>query len=92
MGKIGGYAEIVAIIEDFFLGVIFDTFGRKYPLFIGMLASGLATGAIPMFTSLYPSYCILRIIISSGTIITMNVPLLPDYVQKDNIGRAGAYI
>jgi len=70
----------VAIVEDFFLGIVFDTFGRKVPLFVGVLISGLATGAIPMFRSLYPSYCILRILISFSTIIALNVPLLPDYV------------
>ena len=80
LGRIAAYAEAVAIVEDFFLGVVFDTFGRKVPLFVGVLISGLAAGAIPMFRTLYPSYCILRILISFGTIVALNVPLLPDYV------------
>ena len=29
-----------------------------------------------------------RIMLSLGTIVGLNVPLLPDYVRKDNIGRA----
>ena len=53
---------------------------------------GIVTAAIPLGRTLYPTYCILRILISFSTVISLNVPLLPDYVQKDSIGLCGAYI
>lgn len=57
-----------------------------------MLIQGIVTGAIPLGKSLYPTYCILRILISFSTVISLNAPLLPDYVQTDSIGLCGAYI
>ena len=50
------------------------------------------TAAIPLGTALFPTYCVLRILISLSIVVSTNVPLLPDYVQKEHIGLAGAYI
>lgn len=70
------------------MGPIFDTFGRKIPIVIGFLMTGLAIGAIPLFDSLYPGYFILRVTISLGTTIGLNAPLMPDYVDPSSIGIA----
>jgi MFS family permease len=75
-----------------FTGVIIDTFGRKIPVIIGFIVSGLSIAAIPYFSSLYPSYLILRTLISGGTVIGLNIPLLPDYVSPESMGLANAYV
>lgn len=82
----------MVIVESMFLGVVFDTFGRKIPLFFGILMSGVITMCIPLGRSLYPTFCVLRILISFSTVISLNVPLLPDYVQPESVGKASSYI
>ena len=80
LGYIGMISEVFVIVLELFMGVIIDTIGRKAPLVIGLIIAGVATAAIPLFKSLYPGYLILRILIGMGTIIPVNIPLLPDYV------------
>ena len=92
MGDVASYAEIWVIFQSLFTGVILDTFGRKVPVIIGFLISGAAIGAIPFFSTLYPAYCILRTLISAGTVIGLNIPLLPDYVQLESMGLANSYV
>jgi len=91
MATMNSISEIVNIVQSFFLGVIVDTLGRKEILIIGlfMLAGGL--GFIPLFTSLYPWYLILRILIGLGISWTSNVPIVPDYVKPSSLGVAGSY-
>ena len=88
LGRIGAYVEIVVIIEGLFMGPIFDYFGRKIPLVIGFLITGIAVAGIPMFRSLYPAFFILRVMLSCGSLTGLNAPLLPDYVQKESLGKA----
>lgn len=92
LGNIDTIAEGVVIIEDFFLGPIFDTFGRRYPVVLGFIVVGVAVGLIPMFTSLFPAYLILRCMISCGLVVSINAPLLPDYIAPKFLGRANAII
>lgn len=92
LGTIAAIAEAVVIVQEFFLGIIFDTLGRRIPLFIGVLMQGIVTAAIPLGRTLFPTFCILRILISFSVVISVNVPLLPDYVQKDYIGLCSAYL
>ena len=70
------------------MGPIFDTFGRKIPLVISFIVTGIAIGSIPLFKTLYPAYFVLRVLISLGTTIGLNAPLLPDYVDPGSIGIA----
>ena len=91
LGTIGTYTEVINIILECFLGVIFDTFGRKLPIIIGFFLAALSIGGIPLFKSLFPSYLILRSLISVGICIAGNAPLMPDYVQKESMGLANGY-
>ena len=84
LGKINSIAEIAVIIQDFYMGLIFDAFGRKVPLIIGICIISICIFCIPLFSTLIPAYCILRILIGLGIIIALNVPLLPDYIQKNS--------
>ena len=91
MGFIGMLSEIANIIAELMMGLIINIFGRKVPLISVLVLAGFSTAAIPMFTELYPWFCIFRILINLGAAICGNIPLLPDYVEKDSLGRANAY-
>ena len=41
MGRVGLYDELICICLDFFLGPIYDILGRKWPIVIGVLLSGI---------------------------------------------------
>ena len=41
---------------------------------------------------MFPTFALLKVLINFGMIITQNAPLIPDYVQKEYIGRASAYV
>lgn len=79
MGIIATISETVVIIQDFFLGFIFDHFGRKLPIVIAFIILGFSVILIPVFDQI-KYYYLLRIIISIGASFGLNVPLLPDYV------------
>lgn len=90
MGKIGSIAELCMLVAQPLTGLAFDTVGRKVPVFLGMLMVGLSFLLIPLGRNLYPQFLLLRTLLSFGTIVGLNAPLLPDYVQGPFIGRAYA--
>ena len=91
-GALGTYSEIAVILFDLVLGVLFDTMGRISPIVIGFLIIGVSFIAMPFFTMVYPTFLILRIMVSLGILPGMNCPLLPDYVHKESLGLANAYV
>ena len=91
-GDLGTYSEIAVIVFDLFLGLIFDTVGRVLPIILGFLAIGFSIIAMPFFDKVYPTFLIFRIFISLGILPGLNCPLLPDYVQKESLGLANAYV
>ena len=48
------------------MGILLDILGRKIPVILGQIVVGLAIAAIPLFSSVYPSFFILRVLISLG--------------------------
>jgi len=54
LGYNGSIAEVAVIILELFIGVILDTFGRKVPLVVGFVVSGIALLSIPLLHELYP--------------------------------------
>lgn len=88
LGNISMICEAVVIAEELVMGVIVDTFGRKIPLLTGWLVAGIGFALVPMFKSLYPSFLIVRMLIYCGLIVGANIPLLPDYIQKESMGLA----
>ena len=96
MAEVAGYcgfiAQIFVIALDMFLGVIFDTVGRKLPTVLGFLLAGASIIGTPWFTEVYPWFLVMRVMISVGIIPGMNNPLLPDYVQQGSLGLANAYV
>ena len=53
-GDIGFYCELVMLIFDLSFGSVTDIVGRKGPLLVCLLSSGMALGLMPMFTTVYP--------------------------------------
>ena len=80
LGNISMICEACVIAEELIMGIIVDTFGRKVPLLGGWLIAGIAFGVVPLFTSLYPSFLVIRTLIYLGLIVGINIPLLPDYI------------
>ena len=91
LGYIGFWAEGVTVIQGLYMGLVVDAFGRKIPIVLCFLVTGACFIAVPMCRSLYPSYLIIRCLISMGTMVFINIPLVPDYVQKESMGLATAY-
>lgn len=53
---------------------------------------GMCFIGMPYLENVYPSFLILRIIVSLGLLPGLNSPLLPDYVQKESLGLANSYV
>ena len=79
------------MVQGFVIGVVIDTFGRKKPLVFSQVETAIAIAVIPLFKSVYPAFCICRCVLSLGTAMSLNMPLMPDYVDKKSIGLASAY-
>ena len=73
------------------IGPIIDTFGRKKPLVFSQVETAIAIAAIPFFKSVYPAFFICRCVLSLGSAMSLNMPLMPDYVDKKSVGLASAY-
>ena len=79
-GNVAYQGEAFVIVTSLVTGPILDTVGRKMPVIIGYMVAGTAIFLIPCFNTIYPAFFILRTLICMGTVIGLNLPLLPDYV------------
>ena len=86
-GRANSIAEIACIIQSSYMGIILDTFGRLTPLVLGQIVAGLSFIALPMFSSV-TAFTIFRVLMGMGRIITMNVPFIADYNEKESAGLA----
>lgn len=91
-GDAGAIAEVFVIIEALFLGLIFDTVGRKVPTVIGLICVGLSIIALPYLAPSITAFICMRVIMSLGIIPGVNTPLMPDYVQAKSLGLANAFV
>ena len=92
IGRIGCYGEICSLLQGFVIGVIIDTFGRKIPLVFSQIETAVAIAAIPLFKTIYPGFFIARCLLSLGSSMALNMPLMPDYVEEKCVGLASAYM
>ena len=90
-GGIGTYTEIIVIFYSIFIGYVFDTFGRKLPCIVGLLACAVGLIALPFGKQVYPTFFLLRTLISLGLITNITSPFIPDYVVESSQGRASSY-
>ena len=91
LSETGFIAEMFLIGLDVFLGPIFDILGRKLPVVIGVLMTGITFFLYPMPSQIYPWYQILKILNNCGVLIGLNAPFLPDYISAGSVGLASAY-
>ena len=80
LSSIGAYSELFVIFADLIIGVIVDIFGRKGILILGELVTAISLGSIPLCDSVYPGFFLCRVSCALGTIVSINIPLLTDYV------------
>ena len=82
-----------AMIGTFSAGYFFDIMGRRMTLFTTFIAGSVFVFAIP-YTSpnVFPGLCIVRTMITVLFSAPASNPLLADYVHKDAIGKAAAFV
>lgn len=91
LGTLTFIAELFLIPSHLLLGSLMDSVGRKWPTAIGLFISGFCMMMIPLGRSIYPTLCILRVLIALGILCSQNSPLLADYIQKPSQGLANSY-
>ena len=91
MALISVITDVSSILIRPFNGVVQDSLGRKWPILLGLIFVAASTFTTPMFTTLYPWYCIMAILSAIGGVVLMETPLLPDYVKRESMGMANSY-
>ncbi|EGR33238.1 major facilitator superfamily mfs_1, putative [Ichthyophthirius multifiliis] len=81
---------IIKILFAPIMGIICDKVGRKYTLFYGILIISISLALMPLSTSIYPMYLLLRILYAHGSITICIVPIFADYVQNITKGKGAA--
>jgi len=54
LGKISMWGEVLVVMQQAYMGVIVDTFGRKKPILAGLLILGISMALVPCFHDLWP--------------------------------------
>ena len=85
---ISAYSEGVAMLFEAVSGQIIDT---KLAIILATTMMGVSLVLVPFFIQLYPGFFLVYVIMSIGSIICLNNPLLPDYVHKGSFGLAQSY-
>ena len=82
-----------AMVGTFFAGYLFDILGRRLTLFIAFFMASIFLAIIPYTSpSVYPGLLIVRIFFTLFSSAPSSNPLLADYIHKDAIGKAAAFI
>ena len=84
------YESIVLILQDSTFGLMIDVFGRKKFIIAGQIMITISLAATPHFHEEFISFLSLRILGVIGANMSLNMPLIPDYVSIPYIGRASA--
>lgn len=80
LGTMALWGEVISIILCPFIGLVFDTFGRKLPVIISLIMISFGIAIIPLFHDVYPWFFVARTLVVTSTVVGLDVPLLPDYV------------
>ena len=82
-----------AMVGTLSAGYFFDILGRRVTLFTAFFLGSCLVFCIPYTaTNVWPSLLIVRILIQLCLSAPAANPLLADYVHKDSIGKAAAFI
>lgn len=85
------YTDLTILFFRPFLGLILDINGRKWPIVLSMIASGIYCVLLPNLKNLYPGLYLTKVGEHLFLMLSMEAPLIPDYVDKDSIGLASSY-
>ena len=75
------WSKVAALFYEIGIGLIYDTIGRRWTIFVGFLVFSVCIGCIPLSHTVYPDFLIMRIGIELAFTILLNSPLLPDYIE-----------
>jgi MFS family permease len=89
-GDMTAYCEGLGMILDLAVGFIFDMFGRRVPMSMAYSVAAIGLLMMPMFDKVYPWFLISRLCISFST-ITVNCPMIADYIDEQSQGIANGY-
>jgi MFS family permease len=84
------YCETLGVLFDIFIGFVFDGCGRRLPMGIAYAVAACGLLMMPMFTQVYPWFLMCRLFIAFST-ITVNCPLIADYIDEESQGLANGY-
>jgi MFS family permease len=92
IGTINVYGEVCCIFIQFFIGLIFDVFGRKVPIIMGTFLMSVATITLPYFKpNVYPWYTTLFCVAKVCGMFAFTSPLIADYIERESMGLATSY-
>jgi len=81
------------MVGTFFAGYLFDIMGRRLTLFLAFFTSSCFLLTVPYTSpSVYPWLLIVRILFTICISAPSSNPLLADYVHREAIGKAAAFI
>ena len=88
----GGQLAIIPLAKPF-MGRISDKIGRRTPIVLGSIISGIPLAAIP-FTTQFPVLLLISITYGIGfSLVTSSTPaLVSDLVEKDYVGTAMGFL
>lgn len=82
----------ICLVTSLACGWIFMRFGRRTPLFIGLLLSVTGTLILPYLPhKLYPGLFLCLVLIQIGLTISSSSPLIPDYIKESSMSAAIAF-
>ena len=91
LGNLGTVADVVAFSTELFIGYAIDLFGRKMLSIAGVILAGTGTFCSPLPARLGGLY-FFRVMITIGILPLHLSPYIIDYVKRESIGRALAYL
>jgi MFS family permease len=92
LGDTAFYVNLSGIVLAPVFGILIDAIGRKIPIVIGLIMVGTSFLLMPFFTSVYPSFFSLRMLLEIGAIPLLVAPLAADYIEEKSLGLAGSYV
>lgn len=77
----------------FFAGYLFDILGRRITLFMAFFTASIFLMVIPYTSpSVFPGLLFVRVGFTLFCAMPSSNPLLADYIHKDAIGKAAAFV
>ena len=76
------WSNLTALLFLAFIGIGYDSFGRKAIYILGFTIAGICFICLPLSNRVYPDFLIMRIFLELAMRITINTPLIADYIDE----------